>query len=790
MAVRSDDPGGLRTRGRAGSRGMGTECMTVVDKPNRRSARGDACSWGDVDVPATAEALDLLPGELALTDLIDLDVLQRIQDSFAAATGVASVITSPKGHPITRPSRFCRLCRDIIRTTERGLANCCRSDEVLGRPNPDGPTVQSCLSCGLWDAGASIYVGRHHLANWLIGQVRNEELDEAGILRYAQEIGADEKDFAAAYREVTVMSTEQFRQVAETFSLLANQLSEQAYQRAMQAALLERSRKAEEQLRLSDERLALVMEATEDAVWDLDLVTHQAYLSPRYWEMLGYDGDEYVHCFETWCQLVHPEDLPVAEAELQRHLDGETPSYRAEFRMRTKNGEWRWIRSRGRVVMRDADGRPRRIVGTHIDISEQRQRVAEETESQVRMQRIQRFESLGVLAGGVAHDFNNYLMCIMGNLELSALELPDDSPAANLIDEAMAAARRSAELCRQMLAYAGRRTMQVAEVDLAHMLRESSSLLRVAGGGRAVVDLVLPPHCPKVRVDAMEVQQVVINLVTNAMEAVSGPEAAVSVSARALDCSREVLDELCFGEGLRPGRYVFIRVVDNGVGMPDDVLDRAFEPFFTTKFQGRGLGLAASLGIARAHGGSISLKSEPGGGTVAQLILPVVPDARGAATEANQGAADRACDQTWHGHGKVLLVDDELAVRDIAGKMLKRAGFEVLTAESGARAIELFRACHHELGGVLLDWAMPGLGGEEVLRELRRINSTVPVVLVSGYSQAELAELLSTQVLAGIVHKPFSYDRLREAMWIAVGGGNLAAPDSGRAAVDSDRTVV
>ena len=176
---------------------------------------------------------------------------------------------------------------------------------------------------------------------------------------------------------------------------------------------------------------------------------------------------------------------------------------------------------------------------------------------------------------------------------------------------------------------------------------------------------------------------------------------------------------------------------------------------------------------------------------MAQLILPVAPDESSGATEASQAGVDRACDQAWHGHGKVLLVDDELAVRDIARKMLERAGFEVVVAESGVRAIELFTACHRELGGVLLDWAMPGLGGEEVLNELRRIDPAVPVVLVSGYSQAELAELLSVHALAGIVHKPFSYGRLREAMWIAVGGdGNLAALDSGQGAVDSDRTGV
>lgn len=496
--------------------------------------------------------------------------------------------------------------------------------------------VQPCLSSGLWDAGAGIFVGKRHLANWLIGQVRNEETDEARILGYAREIGADEAEFAAAYREVTVMSIEQFRQVARTLFLMANQLSEQAHQRAVMAALLERSRQ---------------------------------------------DG-----------------------------------------------------------------------------------------EAQLELQRLQRFESIGVLAGGVAHDFNNCLMSIMGNIELATLELPADSPVQAFLAEATQACVRSAELCRQMLAYAGRTPMQVALIDMPRMLRESASLLQVTGQGQTRVDIVLPPNCPAVRADSREIQQVVMNLVTNAMESVEGPQATVSVSVRTVNVTHDKSDEFRFVGELPMGKYVAVRVEDNGCGMPPAVLERAFDPFFSTKFQGRGLGLPASLGIAHAHGGSISIKSQEGKGTAAELLLPVASGTSVPLDEmAPAQAPDRGDGTLWHGDGSVLVIDDEAVIREVAGKMLERVGFKVYLADSGQRGIECFQALHQQLSGVLLDWAMPGLDGSAVLRELRRIDPGVPVVLATGYSQAEVAEKFSLAEFRGIIHKPYSYQRLRETMRIALG---------------------
>jgi CheY-like chemotaxis protein len=268
----------------------------------------------------------------------------------------------------------------------------------------------------------------------------------------------------------------------------------------------------------------------------------------------------------------------------------------------------------------------------------------------------------------------------------------------------------------------------------------------------------------------LEIQQVLMNLVTNAVEAVDGVNANVSVSAHAAWCHRERLRQLCFGEVLTEGTYAFLRVTDNGCGMEPEVLDKAFEPFFTTKFQGRGLGLAASLGIARALGGSISLRSEPGKGTVAELILPVAEGQEVNAEEPLRPAS--IGDEEWRGQGRILVVDDDLPVRDVACKMLERAGFEVVLAESGRQALELFGDMRGSLRGVLLDWAMPDMNGDKVLQELRRIDASVPVVLTTGYSQSELAEVLSEGQLSGIVHKPFSYERLRSVMRTATTGTN------------------
>ncbi len=223
-------------------------------------------------------------------ELFNIDDIQRLQDEFAMATGVASIITHPDGTPITRPSKFCRLCIDVIRKTEKGLMNCYRSDSELGRFSPSGPAIQPCMSGGLWDAGAGINVGGRHIANWLIGQVRDETQSEEKIRAYAREIGADEKEAVSAFREVTAMSHDQFRNIAQFLFTLANQLSAIAYQNVQQARFIGESKKAEESLRRSESDYRSVIENIQDVFYRSDLQGNLMMASPSFFKLLGYES--------------------------------------------------------------------------------------------------------------------------------------------------------------------------------------------------------------------------------------------------------------------------------------------------------------------------------------------------------------------------------------------------------------------------------------------------------------------------------------------------------------------
>jgi PAS domain S-box-containing protein len=310
--------------------------------------------------------------EILFDDLFNINDIQRLQDEFAKATGVASIITRTDGTPITKPSNFTRLCRDVIRTTEKGLANCHQSDAALGRLSTEGPLVQVCMSGGLWDAGAGISVGGHHIANWLIGQVRDVHQSEEKIRRYAHEIGADEEDVVRAFREVPTMTKEHFEEIAMALFTLANRLSSTAYQNVQQARFITDIKQAQEKLKESENRLRFAIEGANDGLWDANPATGETYFSPRSYEILGYSPADTADVVIDWKSLVHPDDFDLTRDCLVAHFKKQHPVLRVEHRLRMKNGEWKWILSRGKVVEWDENGRALRLTGTLTDITERK----------------------------------------------------------------------------------------------------------------------------------------------------------------------------------------------------------------------------------------------------------------------------------------------------------------------------------------------------------------------------------------------------------------------------------
>lgn len=409
-----------------------------------------------------------------------------------------------------------------------------------------------------------------------------------------------------------------------------------------------------------------------------------------------------------------------------------------------------WMET-SKIPMHDDSGNVIGVLGTWQDISERIRAEEERRKLDAQLQHTQKLESLGVLAGGIAHDFNNLLTSILGYADLALMELPPQSSTRHLLEEVIDGARRAAELTNQMLAYSGKGRFIVQPTDLSEIVESVRRLLQVSISKKCVLQCHLSPGLPAIEADSAQLRQVVMNLIINASEAIGDNSGLITVRTSTEPCSRADLARAHLGEFLDEGNYVCLQVADNGAGMSQETVAKIFDPFFTTKFTGRGLGLAAVLGIVRGHRGAIQVTSELGKGTTFKVMLPSTAQPAASAAPREPSAAG------WRCSGNVLVVDDEESVRNLSQHMLQSMGFTVVTAADGREAIELFGRDSHQFALVLLDMTMPHLNGAETFREMRRLRGDARAILISGYSQQTATSQFAGQGLAGFLQKPFSY---------------------------------
>jgi PAS domain S-box-containing protein len=400
------------------------------------------------------------------------------------------------------------------------------------------------------------------------------------------------------------------------------------------------------------------------------------------------------------------------------------------------------------VPIRDAEGRIYLLAGISRDLTEERR-------SQEALRQAQKLESLGVLAGGIAHDFNNLLSAILGNLNLAQLKLAPAAPSEPYLKNMESTILRAADLTRQMLAYSGKGRFVVQPLDLSHLVQEITHLLSVSISKKVVLRYDLKPGLPAIEADASQVQQVIMNLVTNASEAIGDREGIITLATGTRELDPTAMDFLLAGQNLEPGRFVTLQVADTGCGMTPETLARIFDPFFSTKASGRGLGLSAMLGILRGHGAGIRIYSEPGKGSSFQVYFRATDSALPARDAIPQPGVVPF-------HGKVLLVDDEPDLRASIQAMLVHLGFEVECAGDGQEALEWFRSGEYTL--VLMDLTMPRLDGKEAFRRMRALDPTVKVILSSGYNEQEAIQQFLGRGLAGFIQKPYQLNALVEAL--------------------------
>ncbi len=384
-----------------------------------------------------------------------------------------------------------------------------------------------------------------------------------------------------------------------------------------------------------------------------------------------------------------------------------------------------------------------------IQASPQMLRGTEERKHQMR-----KMESLAILAGGIAHDFNNLLMGVLGNADLALSVMAPGAAGRNQVEDIIVAARRAADLANQMLAYSGRGRFRVERVDVGSLVEDSLHILKAAVS-RSVVLKIEPDQAKSmVSVDSGHMRQALLNLVANASEAIRDRSGVIRISTGERLFDQDELESLCVPNDLKPGPMVFIEVSDTGCGIEPETLGRIFDPFYTTSFTGRGLGLAAVLGIVRGHGGGIDVSSEGRRGSTFTIILPRADEPEGDAFDASFGS----------GHRLALVIDDEETVLDVSRAYLEQAGFTVLTAENGLRGLEVFREHEARIDCIILDYAMPEMGGGETLAEIRKIRSDVPVILSSGYDEDEVVAHMGDDVASAFIQKPYGAAALMERL--------------------------
>ena len=522
---------------------------------------------------------------------------------------------------------------------------------------------------------------------------------------------------------------------------------------------LRRIEESEGALRASEERYALAMEGANEGHWDWDLKTDRLFVSATMAVLQGHPREHVTTTRTAWLAQIeiHPDDWRRFDTALRDHLEGRTPSFECEYRVR--DGDWRWLLARGRCL-RDETGKAYRFAGSAIDITAQKQAQSDRERLEAQLRQAQKMEAMGTLAGGIAHDFNNILGAILGYGELAQQTSTPGTPLRRYIENVLHAAERAKALVDRILGFSRSGLGERAHVHIQSVIEETLELIAASLPADIRLEKTLMAGNAALIGDSTHLHQVAMNLCTNAVHAMEHG-GTLSVSLERVDLA----EARSMSRGaLSPGPYVCLVIRDTGVGIPPDVVDRIFDPFFTTRGVGKGTGLGLSLvhGIVTDLGGAIDIRSTVGEGTRFAIWLPVTTDVGKPAAEAVR--------ELPRGHGEtVMIVDDEPMLVALAEEMLAGLGYEPVGFESSRVALRVFRDSPQRFDVVLTDEAMPELVGTDLAREIRLLRPDIPVILMSGHGGATLVQQAAAIGVKEVLHKPLQRVDIAESLARALG---------------------
>jgi PAS domain S-box-containing protein len=519
---------------------------------------------------------------------------------------------------------------------------------------------------------------------------------------------------------------------------------------------LRRIELGERALRQSEGHYALAMEGANEGHFDWDFEQGLSFLSPRMKLLHGRDADAPVTTREAWFATVdiHPDDVARVQAALRDHFEGRSDRYEAEYRVRHPDDQWHWLQSRGRCV-RDASGKVLHFVGSAIDITARKNAEAEKERLEIQLRQSQKMEAMGTLAGGIAHDFNNILGAILGYGELAQRAAPEEGVVRRYLEHVMHAGGRAKALVERILAFSRSGVGERGPINVQAVIGETLELLAASLTPGVRLDKRLQAGDAAIVGDATQLHQVAMNLCTNALQTMEHG-GVLEVTLERADVAQT--RSLSHGS-LTAGAYVRLRVSDTGMGIPPQVLERMFDPFFTTKGVGEGTGLGLSLvhGIVADLGGAIDIQTAIGRGTTFTIWLPISGEAAAPTDEIDA--------ELPRGEGQaVMIVDDEKALVALVEETLAKLGYEPIGFSSSVAALQAFRAAPQRFDLVLTDQTMPELVGTDLACEMLKLRPDIPVVLMSGYSGAQLHERAGAVGIREVLRKPLQSRDIAECL--------------------------